>query len=350
MMPDKKNMKCGHCEKRGESLSTCSGCLAQFYCSPQCQKANWKTHKRACKPFKIQEVQGKGFGMLAIRDIKQGELILMEEPTLVISKTESKRNAKELMKQYEGLDETKKASIMSLHDDCPTGPEDQKLRRIFENNGIDVNSQQAAALYLSIPRINHSCAANVVWGYCEKKPLAKEVRALRPIRKGEELLANYIDSWEASFLPHTERQKRLRKWKFDCTCTVCSLPSQQLTNNDRIRCEICRQHQQVPQFMSKWDVKSALEAAEKKLKLSLEIKDEILTSLPASYLEVFEIASIYKITGGKSKVSTESYLAEAENLSKSFGYSFYVGFQNKVKDIKEEIRQIIKSNPQILSK
>ena len=41
---------------------------------------------------------------------------------------------------------------MNLHDDNPTGENDKKLRRIFENNGIDVNQGDAAALYLNIPR------------------------------------------------------------------------------------------------------------------------------------------------------------------------------------------------------
>ena len=45
-----------------------------------------------------------------------------------------------------------KASVMNLHDDNPTGENDKKLRRIFENNGIDVNQGDAAALYLNIPR------------------------------------------------------------------------------------------------------------------------------------------------------------------------------------------------------
>jgi hypothetical protein len=41
---------------------------------------------------------------------------------------------------------------MSLHDDSPNGDSEIKLRRIFENNGIDINGSEAAALYLIIPR------------------------------------------------------------------------------------------------------------------------------------------------------------------------------------------------------
>jgi hypothetical protein len=30
-------------------------------------------------------------------------------------------------------------------------------------------------------RINHSCRPNVVWSWCEGRPLAKEIRAIREV-------------------------------------------------------------------------------------------------------------------------------------------------------------------------
>ena len=48
--------------------------------------------------------------------------------------------------------------------------------------------------------MNHSCSPNVVWSFKEKSPLTKEVRALKMIAKDEELVANYIDSFEVCFL------------------------------------------------------------------------------------------------------------------------------------------------------
>ena len=40
----------------------------------------------------------------------------------------------------------------------------------------------------------------MVWSFKEKSPLTKEVRALKMIAKDEELVANYIDSFEVCFL------------------------------------------------------------------------------------------------------------------------------------------------------
>ena len=56
---------------------------------------------------------------------------------------------------------------MNLHDDNPTGENDKKLRRIFENNGIDVNQGDAVALYLNIPRKN-IIWSNVSFGFKKK--------------------------------------------------------------------------------------------------------------------------------------------------------------------------------------
>jgi hypothetical protein len=40
--------KCFQCQKSTEKLSYCGKCRAVAYCSKECQKASWKTHKLAC--------------------------------------------------------------------------------------------------------------------------------------------------------------------------------------------------------------------------------------------------------------------------------------------------------------
>lgn len=39
---------CGLCGKTGGELSACGKCKVRFYCSRECQKEDWKVHKRAC--------------------------------------------------------------------------------------------------------------------------------------------------------------------------------------------------------------------------------------------------------------------------------------------------------------
>ena len=47
-------------------------------------------------------------------------------------------------------------------------------------------------------RINHSCSPNVVWSWVAASGgyEVKEVRAVRRVEAGEELCANYIDSFQ----------------------------------------------------------------------------------------------------------------------------------------------------------
>ena len=45
---------CTTCSKTATeaSLKQCGKCHITQYCSKECQQANWKTHKKACKPSK----------------------------------------------------------------------------------------------------------------------------------------------------------------------------------------------------------------------------------------------------------------------------------------------------------
>lgn len=39
---------CAYCNKSSVELLRCSGCRNAFYCSKECQRAHWKTHKQQC--------------------------------------------------------------------------------------------------------------------------------------------------------------------------------------------------------------------------------------------------------------------------------------------------------------
>ena len=41
---------CSHCGKEGVDLKRCLRCLQSSYCGAECQKADWKLHKKSCKP------------------------------------------------------------------------------------------------------------------------------------------------------------------------------------------------------------------------------------------------------------------------------------------------------------
>ncbi len=45
---------CKVCSKTGENMQQCSACKSVHYCSIDCQKLDWKSHKTAC--FKVNQV------------------------------------------------------------------------------------------------------------------------------------------------------------------------------------------------------------------------------------------------------------------------------------------------------
>ena len=48
-------MRCSVCKK--ECDVKCTGCFFEWYCSAECQKADWETHKRSCKARKAKYVK-----------------------------------------------------------------------------------------------------------------------------------------------------------------------------------------------------------------------------------------------------------------------------------------------------
>lgn len=50
---------CTNKPPEGEKFMVCGGCKSQAYCSAECQKANWKLHKAACKNFAASGAERK---------------------------------------------------------------------------------------------------------------------------------------------------------------------------------------------------------------------------------------------------------------------------------------------------
>lgn len=73
--------KCGKCSKDANSI--CTNCKSIYYCSRDCQKADWKNHKKNCSPFEIKNDEKLGRFLKANRDIAKDSIILSELPCVV---------------------------------------------------------------------------------------------------------------------------------------------------------------------------------------------------------------------------------------------------------------------------
>ena len=154
-------------------------------------------------PFKLTSILGKGEGMVAVRDIGYGELILQERPIL----TENEKFA------YLTNDEQK--SVMALHDAHKKGGK-KTLRGIYDTNSCALCNCESG-LFIISSKFNHSCLPNIAAMYV--KPYLRLYVTIK-IKEGDELCFCYSDKFKG----YTERQRNLSlKWRFTCHCELCEM-------------------------------------------------------------------------------------------------------------------------------
>ena len=83
---------CAFCLKESPSMKICSGCKKRAYCSVACQRKDWSPfgpgqgHKNWCQvscceedvDWKVEEVPGKGLGLIALRDIPASARVVVD--------------------------------------------------------------------------------------------------------------------------------------------------------------------------------------------------------------------------------------------------------------------------------
>ena len=145
--------RCCFCEKSSESLLQCSGCGNVQYCNQTCQRSDWKTHKKSCKVYKLVKISGKNYGLVATRSIKQGEIIMKENPLLIKDKNAGESEAfQSLAEQFKNLSKVDQRLVLSLHHDNPDDTVLARVSQVFVSNACDVSAANATALYPTIPR------------------------------------------------------------------------------------------------------------------------------------------------------------------------------------------------------
>ena len=115
-MDPKVSKQCSSCLKTGEDVLSCV-CKTVHYCSKQCQRDDWKIHKKNCPPFVIGDAGDKGRGMFATRNISQASVILIEEPILTLeTEINGNVNLMKLFNKFMKLPESQRLEISKLHD------------------------------------------------------------------------------------------------------------------------------------------------------------------------------------------------------------------------------------------
>jgi len=234
-----------------------------------------------------------------LREISAGELILKEKPLVLVTtphapKTLAK-HLSELRSKVKSLDEDKIEDFYSLGiarpELCTKDRGDLRMMGIFQTNAISIREfdklkgkDLGAAVYKNASRINHSCKPNVVCSFNQDKKMV-EVRAIKTIYPDKELTMCYIDPLNSA----NDRKKLLTaKYNFDCMCKICSLPVNQLKENDQLRREILGLNNNMEDIYGK-NPQKALKYAKMKLERMEKIRDEMIEIFPKTYMDCYEL-------------------------------------------------------------
>lgn len=176
--------------------------------------------------FTLEDIPGKGKGLVASCPIHPGSLIISEPPLFT---TESLRNPanfeKDLGAIVRSLPKDGQRAFLSLHNNRPGS---EPFSNIVRSNGYPLGpNSEVGGIFPQIARMNHSCRPNAQHSW-NKKLQREVVHAVREIRKGDEMTLSYSTGG-----PSAMRKKELKTYfGFDCACEMCSLPPAELKVSD----------------------------------------------------------------------------------------------------------------------
>jgi hypothetical protein len=180
--------------------------------------------------YALEEVRGKGKGLVATRNTPMGSRILSEEPIVRVPDSAIDGDARlaSLHRQVGALPPDERRAFLAMHnvhaDDIP------RHLGIFLTNALPFGDKvEEAGIFLNACRINHACDNNAhnSWNANIKR---HTIHALRDIEQGEEITINYL-----GVLKNREtRQGYLQEhFAFTCSCNLCSLPPDESKESDR---------------------------------------------------------------------------------------------------------------------
>ncbi|KAH8818897.1 hypothetical protein DL96DRAFT_1715173 [Flagelloscypha sp. PMI_526] len=186
--------------------------------------------------FRTEKLPGKGIGVVAVRDIQQGELLVKEKPVIVVPATLSVTPQEYLAEILPTLSQSKYDAFFNLsyhslpeHITNPSEHPDELALAIIQTNGVAAG-HSTVGVFPRMARINHACAGsfNAVYNWRDDEGLLV-VHAFKPIPAGSEITTSYFDTK----LPRSERQAGLlSQYGFNCTCSTCSLPPAESLESD----------------------------------------------------------------------------------------------------------------------
>ncbi|CAI6274406.1 unnamed protein product [Periconia digitata] len=197
--------------------------------------------------YAIEDVPGKGKGLIATRNISKGTRILADKPWITINESFMTKEFRMslIAQQLHDLNKEETKDYLSMRNIYSNSSAAKNWVGIYTTNCSTITSCKSA-LFPNVSRINHACNANAV-DYWNDNLSKMTVHALRDLKRGEEITVCYVNR-------PRNRQERLRKlWEehqFTCECDLCSQPEEKSKLTDFI---LDRGDDLRKEFVDNWD-------------------------------------------------------------------------------------------------
>lgn len=174
----------------------------------------------------LQDVPGKGKGLVAVSPIARGTRILCEEPLITSSsrQTDLKQAKAAVCRQIKSLSEDRRQAFLYLQNIHPYKNLDDQYLGIFRTNALPIEDDGIdGGVFVEASRINHACDNNSQKHWNERIK-RHTIHAIRDIAVGEEITVTYLGTLRKREM----RQEKLQaSFGFRCICDLCSLPEEE---------------------------------------------------------------------------------------------------------------------------
>ena len=219
------------------------------------------------KLYKVDKIVGKGFGWIALKNIKVGTMICKEKPQFFPEKIPKELDPpsihfSNLMNTFFAMSKENQKEFLELsnayYDPNSLNDEAKKLYFGWKNDTENQTQFDSHLLLkiicicqtnrfgdgfgeicIKISRINHSCCSNS--DYFTNDDGEMEIRATSKILEGQEITINYAGTNRAIYPPRcgTNDMKKLKERKhgfqiygFVCSCDLCQ--NEEINNDNEI--------------------------------------------------------------------------------------------------------------------
>ncbi|KAF5592021.1 SET domain protein [Fusarium subglutinans] len=178
--------------------------------------------------FTLQDIHGKGKGLVATSKILKGTRILCEEPVIRVPEDapDSPVLRASIRRQVDQLTSDQRQAFLSMCNVYPGETASQYLG-IIRTNALPIDT--GGGIFLDACSINHACDNNAQKAWNDNIG-RHTIHALRDIEKGEEITITYIGVLNNR---RTRQEVLRKKFMFTCVCRLCSLPEHLSAESDR---------------------------------------------------------------------------------------------------------------------